>query len=101
MAGPQKETNDARQAESGHGGRYVLGISLVLTAIVLVAVGWAFSNRPDTRFVHDKATPEQTNPPYGIKKEDPDKLGVKPENEPLPTGNAPDTVPQSRTDSSQ
>ena len=77
MTGPQKKTDDARQAETGHGARYVLGISTALAAVLLVAVAWAYFGPPDGGFGQDNGPQSQieqehNNPPYGMNKQDPD-----------------------------
>ncbi len=77
MTGPQKETNDARQAETGHGARYVLAISTALAAVLLVTVAWAYVGPPDGGFGQDnnpqsQIEQERNNPPYGMNRQDPD-----------------------------
>ena len=96
MTGPQKKTDDVRQGETGHGARYVLGISTALAAVLLVAVAWTYFGPPTGGFgqgngPQSQVQQEQNNPPYGMDKQDPNA-------QPLPGDNgqtAAPNVPQS------
>jgi len=46
MAGPIKDTEDARQGKTGTGTRYVLAISLTAVIILLIGIAWAFVGPP-------------------------------------------------------
>ncbi|ABS63903.1 hypothetical protein Plav_2289 [Parvibaculum lavamentivorans DS-1] len=47
MAGPIKDTDQARQGTTGTGTRYVFAISFAAVVILLFAVAWAFFGPPN------------------------------------------------------
>ncbi|MEP2830436.1 hypothetical protein [Parvibaculum sp.] len=63
MAGPEKQTDDARQGVTGTGTRYVLFISFAAALILLFAIAWAFFGPPTLDAETGRADGDG-NPPY-------------------------------------
>ncbi|HCX67329.1 hypothetical protein [Parvibaculum sp.] len=63
MAGPEKQTDDARQGVTGTGTRYVLLISFAAALILLLAIAWVFFG-PSTLDTETGRADGDGNPPY-------------------------------------
>lgn len=64
MTGPTKQTDDARQGETGNGVRYVFAISTAAAAVLLFAVAYAFFGAPEMRLDSAPAGTSDAKPPY-------------------------------------
>lgn len=84
MAGPEKETDQARQGVTGTGARYVLAISFAAAFVILIALAYAFFGPPDMEADTGRAE-RDSNPPYTTLK-DPDSWS---ENTPSGADDAP------------
>ena len=71
MAGPEKKTNDARQAVTGTGTRYVFIISTVAAVVMLFAITYAFFGAPEMGLDKAQTGAEETQT-FEMQEETPD-----------------------------